>query len=65
MGEGILLIIGIMTLILSILKPNFYWNSRKAMRSRRLFGDAITQLMYIGIGVALIIVSIVTMIQGK
>lgn len=45
-----LLIIGLFILICTIFRLPFYWNSRKALRMRRLVGDTVTFFLYIIIG---------------
>ena len=48
MTSGIVFIAaGIFTLVMTLLKPPFYWHSRKAMRLRRLVGDTLTSMIYI------------------
>jgi vacuolar-type H+-ATPase subunit I/STV1 len=52
MTLGILFIVaGIFTLLMTLIKPSFYWNSRKAMRLRRLVGDPIASIIYILIAI--------------
>lgn len=52
----ILIALGLFTLICTFLKPDFYWNSRKATRMRRFIGDLGANILYylIGAGVTLI-----------
>lgn len=62
--EILLIVIGLFAIICSILKPAFYWNSRKAMRLRRLLGDTLASAFYIVLGFAIIIYSIISIING-
>lgn len=49
-SEGIiLLIVGIFTLAMTIMKPDFYWESRKAKSLRRLIGDKGSAIFYIAL----------------
>lgn len=45
-----LIAVGLFALICTFLKPDFYWNSRKATRMRRLIGDFGASLLYYLIG---------------
>ncbi|PAB61114.1 hypothetical protein CCE28_01410 [Anaeromicrobium sediminis] len=45
------LIFGLIVSILTIVKPSFFWNSRKATRHRDLLGDTITSILYLSIGI--------------
>lgn len=59
MTEGIILIlIGVFTLVCSIAKPNFYWNSRKANRMRKFVGDGMTTIIYLVLSILSIVVGI-------
>lgn len=59
MGVGIaLILVGLLTLILTIIKPNFYWNSRKAVRARRIFGDTVASIIYLVLGVIIIVIGV-------
>lgn len=42
--------IGLFAIILTILKPSFYWNSRKARGLRRVVGDLGATIIYLAIG---------------
>ncbi len=53
-------VIGLFAIWGTIAKPNFFWESRKAQRARSFLGDRGTQILYIGLGLVLIIVGIVT-----
>ena len=50
----ILIVIGVFTLAMTILKPPFYWGSRKALRMRRLFGDSLASTIYLIVAIVLI-----------
>ena len=50
----LLIIIGAFIMIMTFLKPPLYWDSKRTMRLRRLFGDAIANIIYILIAVVLI-----------
>ncbi len=43
--------VGLFTLAMTLLKPSFYWNSRRAKRLRGLLGDGITTIFYIIIAI--------------
>lgn len=59
MSTSILLIcVGLFAIIATIIKPNFYWNSRKARRFRKFFGDTVTTIIYLAIGSFAIILGI-------
>lgn len=59
MTEGIILIlIGVFTLVCSITKPNFYWNSRKARSMRKFVGDGMTTIIYLVLSIISIVVGI-------
>jgi Flp pilus assembly protein TadB len=47
----VLVIVGIFAIICTIMKPRFYWESRKATRLRRLIGDTAASILYIIIGI--------------
>lgn len=49
-GGIIFILIGLFSIICTIKKPNFFWESRKALRMRKLLGDKITSIFYIVIG---------------
>lgn len=52
---GVLLIsIGAFIMIMTFLKPPLYWESKRTMRLRKLFGDAIANIIYILLSIALI-----------
>lgn len=44
---------GLFSIICTILKPAFYWESRKAKQLRNLLGNTATSVFYILIGAAL------------
>lgn len=50
--------LGLINIILSILKPPFFWSSRKALRVRSFLGDTITMILYIGIGIFLVYIGL-------
>ena len=50
MGGIIFILIGLFSIICTIKKPNFFWESRKALRMRKLLGDKITSVFYIVVG---------------
>ncbi len=50
-GGIIFILIGLFSIICIIKKPNFFWESRKAIRMRKLLGDKITFAFYIVVGV--------------
>ena len=54
----VFLLIGVFVLVCTIGKFPFYWDSRKAMRLRKLIGDGATSIVYYVIGLILIIVGI-------
>lgn len=56
--------IGLFTIICTYFKPNFYWESRKAVRMRNLLGDTYTSLLYYGIGAVVIGIGIMEIIKG-
>ena len=49
--------LGFFYLIVAVLKPPMFWNSRRTMRSRKMFGDGITQIINIAISILLIILA--------
>ncbi|MCK8060619.1 MULTISPECIES: hypothetical protein [unclassified Fusibacter] len=49
----IILAAGLFALICTVIKPSFYWESRKAKRMRKLMGDGITTVIYLVIGSAI------------
>lgn len=49
----IFVIFGVITILLTILRLPFYWDSRRVRRMRGVFGDTITMVMYLGIGILL------------
>jgi len=49
-GGIIFILIGLFSIICTIKKPNFFWESRKALRMRKLLGDKITSIFYIVVG---------------
>jgi uncharacterized membrane protein YidH (DUF202 family) len=62
---GILfIVIGILILVLTILRIPFFWNARKALRMRRLLGDSLTMILYIGIGIMMGVIGILELL-GK
>ncbi len=54
----VFLICGLFTLLLTILKPAFYWESRKARSLRRLVGDTTASIIYIVIAIFLMGISL-------
>ena len=50
---------GIFTLVCTFLKPDFYWESRKAIRMRKLLGDRGASFFYYGIGIVIIVLTII------
>ncbi len=56
-----LILFGLFTIYGAIAKPNFYWNSRRISRARKLIGDKTTQNMYVIVGIIMLIVGIVGM----
>jgi len=42
--------VGVFTLACTYFKPSFYWNSRKARRTRNLFGDSGASIVYYILG---------------
>ncbi|MCT4604731.1 MAG: hypothetical protein N4A64_01295 [Marinisporobacter sp.] len=50
----IILLVGIFTIICTLTKPAFYWESRKARRLRRFIGDGGATIVYLIIGIFLI-----------
>lgn len=53
-----LLAAGLFAIICTVLKPPFYWESRKARRLRNLIGNAATSVFYIVIGIFLVCFSL-------
>lgn len=58
----VFILLGIIGLILNTVKPSFYWNSRRVMRVRRMFGDGastvvnyLTSLLVIILGTLLLL----------
>lgn len=49
----VLLAAGLFAIICTVLKPDFYWESRKAKRLRNLIGNTGTSVLYIVIGIVL------------
>ncbi|KDR95804.1 hypothetical protein SAMN02745945_02180 [Peptoclostridium litorale DSM 5388] len=45
--------IGIFAILGAVKKPRFFWGARKAKSMRRIFGDRITSIFYIAIGIFL------------
>jgi uncharacterized membrane protein YedE/YeeE len=58
MGKSIMIGAGVIILILSIVRPAFFWNTRKALRMRRLIGDSAAMLLYIAISIFIIYIGI-------
>lgn len=55
MKPGILLIVvGFFIMAMTFIKPALYWESRRTMRLRRMFGDAIANIIYILIAIVLV-----------
>lgn len=54
----IFILIGLFTTICTVTKPNFYWNSRKAQRLRRVIGDTGAMVFYLAIGVFALFIGI-------
>jgi len=50
----LLIVIGAFIMVMTFIKPPLYWDSKRTMRLRRLFGDAIANIIYILIAVVLI-----------
>ncbi|GAB6088327.1 hypothetical protein [Alkaliphilus crotonatoxidans] len=48
------ILIGLFAITCTIIRPGFYWQSRKARQLRRLLGDTGASLVYILIGIFLI-----------
>lgn len=61
--EIIFILIGIFTLVCTYFKPDFYWESRKAKRTRALLGDTITSIIYYIIGVSVCVFGILVMLN--
>lgn len=51
-----LFVTGLFLTVCTVLRLPFYWNSRKALRLRRLIGDTLAFFIYliIGLGVAIL-----------
>ncbi|SHI57945.1 hypothetical protein [Lutispora thermophila] len=47
----VILFIGLFTTICTLLKPDFYWENRKAVALRKLVGDRIAAIFYLIIGI--------------
>ncbi|QZY55745.1 hypothetical protein [Crassaminicella profunda] len=47
----IILLVGIFTIICTLTKPAFYWESRKARGLRRFIGDGGATIVYLLLGV--------------
>lgn len=47
------IIFGMITIVFTVLKLPFYWESKKARRLRRVFGDTISTFIYIIIGIVI------------
>lgn len=60
MDAIILIIAGLFTLILTILKPGFFWNHRKAIALRKRIGDGATSIIYLVIGGFCLIVGVLS-----
>jgi hypothetical protein len=55
MLSGIFLIaIGLFTMAMTFIKPDIYWNGSRMLRMRRMFGDAIANIIYIVIAIILV-----------
>ena len=50
--------VGVFTVVCTIKKPAFYWESRKARNMRELIGDRGAEIFYVLLGLFLIGVSI-------
>lgn len=63
MGTSIfLLLAGLFAIICTLKKPAFYWESRRAKRLRRFIGDTAATFFYIGIGIILVVISILRLL---
>ena len=49
-----LIVVGLFAIICTVLKPAFYWESRKATRLIKLIGSTATSILYITIGILLV-----------
>lgn len=55
MLSGIFLIaIGLFIMAMTLIKPPLYWESRRTMRMRKMFGDALANIIYILIAIMLV-----------
>ena len=57
------LLFGLFAIVMTAIKPSFYWNSYKARRMRDLIGDQNAALFYYGLGVFLIGLSMLMYFQ--
>ncbi|WP_053956105.1 hypothetical protein [Inediibacterium massiliense] len=63
MGMSILiLLVSIFTIICTLLKPPFYWESRKAKNLRRFLGDGGATIVYLLIGIFLLVTSLANLL---
>lgn len=46
----VFILLGLFTIWGTLAKPAFFWESRKAERTRRLIGDGPTMILYLAIG---------------
>lgn len=53
---------GVFAIVCTFLKPDFYWEGRKAMRMRSLIGDLGTSLLYYGIGISVSVIGVLSLL---
>ena len=53
--------IGLFTIWGAVAKPNFYWNSRRAVRLRKFIGEGGAMIFYLVLGLALILVGVLSL----
>ena len=58
----VFILVGIFTIWGTLAKPAFFWESRKAERTRRLIGDGPTMILYLVIGGACVLAGALTAI---
>jgi hypothetical protein len=56
--EIILYLLALYPIMVGIFTPDVFWNTTRTRRTRKLFGDKLTQVIYIFAGIAIIVVGI-------
>lgn len=63
MAAYLAIAVGLYLIFGALVKPNFFWNSKKAMRLRNSFGDSMAVKIYMGISILAFLIALLDILN--